>query len=244
VIDGHDLLLDEGDSLALAGGIYEPEEKAWYERTVRPGDFVVEVGANLGYFSLVFGRAVGPKGRVVSYEPDPDVGQILRRNAAVNGYSNLEVRPVAVADQTGTMTFYRDPKTTGDNRLFSHGHDRDSFSVPVVTLDENLAEFSERIDLVKMDIQGAEPLALDGMERLLQERPPRRMLIEFWPHGIAGMGRDPARMIDVLRAAGYHLTRLDDHTEFELGRALREMTPENKDWVNLICVHETADAHE
>ena len=240
MIDGHDLLLDEGDSLALASGSYEPEEASWYARTVNPGDLVVELGANIGYFSLLLARAAGPTGRVISYEPDPDLSRILDRNATANGYTNIDIRTAAVADRTGTMTYYRDRKNTGDNRLFTHGRDRDSFSVPVVTLDEDLGELDQRIDLVKMDIQGAEPLALDGMAGLLAERPPSRMLIEFWPHGILGMDRDPRGVLETLRQAGYRITKLDEDTELDFDSALREMTAENQRWTNLVCVRETA----
>lgn len=241
-IHGHDLLVDEGDSLALASGSYEPEETAWYEANVRAGDVVIDVGANIGYFSLLFARATGPSGRVISYEPGPDLNQILRRNAAANDYANIEIRPVAIADRKGTMTYYRARKNFGDNRLFTHGHDRDSFPVPVVTLDDDLADLEARIDLVKMDIQGAEPLALKGMRRILRERPPRRMMLEFWPHGIAGMGGHPSDMVRTVRAAGYRITRLDDGAEFDLDVALREMTPDNRKWVNLACVHESTEA--
>ena len=93
-----------------------------------PGDLIVEVGANLGYFSLVLARAAGPSGRVISYEPDPDLGRILRRNAATNGYTNIDIRAVAVADRQGTMRYHRDRKSAGNNRLFPHTRDRDSFS--------------------------------------------------------------------------------------------------------------------
>ena len=241
LIDGHDMLVDEGDSLALASGSYEPEETAWYKRNVSTGDLILDVGANVGYFSLLFARAAGPGGRVISYEPDPDLNQTLRRNVTANGYPNIDVRSVAVAHQAGTMTYYRALKSDGDNRLFSHGRDRDSFPVPVVPLDDDLEDLDSRIDLVKMDIQGAEPLALDGMVRILRERPPRRMMLEFWPQGIVGMGRSPSDMISTLRSAGYRITKLDDGVELDLDLELRERTVENGKWVNLVCVHESVE---
>ena len=114
--------------------------------------------------------------------------------------------------------------------------------MPVVTLDRDLGRLERRIDLVKMDIQGAEPLALDGMARILAEQPPRRMLIEFWPHGIVGMKRDPSELVEALRVAGYRITRLDNGRDLDLDSALLEMTVENERWVNLVCEHETVEA--
>lgn len=240
LIAGHDMLLDRNDSLGLASGDYEPEEHAWYLSVLRPGDLVVEVGANIGYFSLILARAVGPEGRVLSYEPDPELNSILRRNLAHNGYLNVEARQAAVADKAGELTFYRSAKSMGDNRLFTHGVDGATFKVRTVALDDDLADLDRRIDLVKMDIQGAEPLALAGFERILGQRPPRRMLIEFWPHGITGMGHDPRAVVELLRKHGYLVEELGGG-ELDLDDALTRMTPENLEWVNLVCTHATAE---
>jgi FkbM family methyltransferase len=238
-IDGHDLELDLGDTLALAKGWYEIEETDWYCRNVHAGEFVVEAGANIGYFTLLLARLVGPTGKVLCYEPDPETSRILARNVRSNGYENVTVRPVAVADQPGELTFFRALKNTGDNRLFSHGTDAGSFPVPVVTLDDEL-EDEGRIDLLKMDIQGAEALALSGMARTLRDAPPRRIMMEFWPHGIRGMGQDPRALIEQLVGHGYFVSILGEDAPFDLDRALDELTVENEKWVNLLLVHREA----
>lgn len=242
-IAGHDLQVDPRDSLALASGSYEPEEKAWYEQVLRRGDVVVEVGANIGYFSTILARAVGAEGRVICYEPDPDLNRILRRNVVENGYDNVDVREAAAAAEPGTMTFFRSAASQGDNRLFSHrdddGQDGATFPVTVVRLDDDLADDLERlgrVDLLKMDIQGAEPLAFRGLAKTLATTPPRRMLVEFWPHGIVGMGEDPASLVQQIRAAGYDVRELGG-AEFDVEAGLREMTVENLKWVNLVCTH-------
>lgn len=236
-IDGHDLELDMGDTLALAKGWYEVEETAWYRQHVHPGEFVVEAGANIGYFTLLLARLVGPTGQVLCFEPDPETSRILTRNVAANGYRNVTVRPVAVADEPGELMFFRARKNAGDNRLFSHGDDAGRFPVPVVTLDDELRG-ERRVDLLKMDIQGAEALALGGMVRTLQEAPPRRILMEFWPHGIHGMGQDPKALIDRLVGFGYSVRALGGDGPFDVDRALRTMTVDNQEWVNLLLEHE------
>lgn len=239
--DHHDLEVDRLDSLALAKGWYEPDETAWYDEFVRHGDLVVECGANIGVFTLQLARLVGPEGRVISYEPDPSLRRILERNVSVNGYGNVLVRPFAVADEPGEMSFYRAPKNQGDNRLFSHGPGDESFPVQVVRMDDDLPDDGRRIDLLKIDIQGAEPLALRGLGHTLHSLPPRRLLMEFWPHGIIGMGGDPRALIQWLRELGYSITELVSGREFDLEQALREMTVDNLKWANLVCVHATAD---
>ena len=243
VIDGHDLQLDLGDALALSSGGYAHSEKDWYEANVRAGDIVVEAGANLGYFSLILAKLVGPQGRVIAYEPDPMLAALVRRNAAVNGYTNITVRQAACSDAAGRAMFYRSPVSTGDNRLFPHGPDDDSFEVELVRLDDDLAALGvETFDLLKMDIQGAEPLAMQGLSRFLSEAPPRKMLIEFMPSGMLGMGNDPRAMIELIRASGYEITVQDgygvtdaDGEPFDVDKALREMTLANEKWVNIAC---------
>ena len=235
-IDGHDLQVDRLDSLALAKGWYEPDETAWYHKNVKPGDFVVEAGANVGFFTLMLARLVGPEGHVLTFEPDPQLHAILQRNISANGYSNITVRRTAVAEEPGEMTFFRASKNQGDNRLFSHGQDGATFPVTVVALDDELAG-QPRVGLLKMDIQGAEALALKGLRDTLETRPPRLIMMEFWPHGIAGMGEDPREVVESLVRSGYTVSALGEEIPFDLHAVLSGLTVENQKWVNLEFRH-------
>lgn len=243
LIDGHDLELDMGDSLAIAKGWYEVDETEWYRSQVRTGDVVVEAGANIGYFTTLLARLVGPTGRVVAFEPDPELSRILERNVCANGYERIvDVRAIALADRPGDLTFYRARKNSGDNRLFSHGDDAAVFPVPVSTLDAELQGLGRPIDLLKMDIQGAEDLALAGFRHTLETSPPRRILMEFWPHGLVSMGADPVRLVDGLVGRGYSVRALGASDPFDVRTAVQALTVENEDWVNLVLVHESAEA--
>jgi FkbM family methyltransferase len=221
--------------MRLASGAYEPAETQWYEGNVRTGDLVVELGANIGYFTLLFARLVGPTGAVRAYEPDPVLTQILERNVARNGYGNIEVRTAAVSDRTGRARFYRSHENLGDNRLFSHGDDAAVFDVDCVSLDDEFRDVPQTIGVVKMDIQGAEPAAWRGMRRLLATNPPRALLIEFWPHGISGMGEDSAAFLRAIAAAGYSIREIDKAEHVEVSELVSRLTPENRLWVNLVC---------
>lgn len=237
VVDGHDLEVDRRDSLALAKGWYDPDENAFYTRTVKPGDVVVEAGANIGVFTLLLAKLVGPEGRVLSFEPDPELRRILEGNIARNGYDNVTVRAAAVAEEPGTMTFFRASRNQGDNRLFSHdGDDGASFPVDVVALDDELVGHP-RIDLLKMDIQGAEVLALRGLRTTLADLPPRAIMLEFWPHGIAGMGGDPRAMLEELIGFGYEAFEVNTDAPLDLDATLAELTVENKKWINVVLRH-------
>lgn len=238
LLDGFDLETDLHDSLQLARGTYEPVEAAWYKAHVKAGDTVLELGGNIGYFTCLFARAVGPTGRVIAYEPDPMLHRIAERNLAANGLAgHAEVRKAAVSDARGTATFYRAGRNYGNNSLYHDKRDAlggTSFEVDVVTLDDDL-DLERPLDFVKMDIQGAEINALAGMKRLLAEQPPRLMLLEFWPVGLDGMGHQPGEMLDCLAEAGYDVSELGSDTLVDRDELLARLTPENQMWTNLVC---------
>ncbi|MGN6722967.1 MAG: FkbM family methyltransferase [Marmoricola sp.] len=238
-LNGLELETDLHDSLQLARGTYEPDEVAWYQAHIKPGDRVLELGGNIGYFTCLYARWVGPTGRVIAYEPDPMLHAISERNLATNGFSDhAEVRRFAVSDSPGTATFFRAGRNYGNNSLFRDDADSlggTSFDVDVVTLDRNLADIEEPFDFVKMDIQGAESHVLSGMQKMLEERPPALMLLEFWPYGIVGMGREPQTMLDQLRAAGYEISELGSTHPVDDADLLARLTPTNRAWTSLVC---------
>lgn len=238
-IDGFDLEVDLHDSLQLARGSYEPEEVAWYQAHVKPGDLVLELGANIGYFTCLYARWVGPEGRVIGYEPDPRLHAINQRNLESHGFAgHAEVRMSAVSDHPGHATFFRAGRNYGNNSLVRDEDDSlggTSFDVKLVTLDDDLADIDRPFDFVKMDIQGAESHVLSGMTRILRERPPRLMLLEFWPRGLSGMGRNPRTMLDQLREAGYRVTELGKDDEVDDDEITARLTPENRGWTSLVC---------
>lgn len=115
---------DPGDRLNLAvNGVYEPIDTAFVGRVVQPGDTVVDVGANIGYYTCYLARLVGPKGHVLAFEPAPDLIDILRDNVAFNGYENVQVLNQAVTETTGPLTLYMETGRPEDNRIFKDEQD-------------------------------------------------------------------------------------------------------------------------
>jgi FkbM family methyltransferase len=201
VIHGFPIELDAEDSLGLTlFGRYEPEETALVESVVKPGNVVVDLGACIGYYTLLFSKLVGPTGRVIAFEPAPDSCAILRRNVQNNRLTNVTIENAGVgaASHTGALQL-------SANRLDHHmggPADANAVAINVVSLDEYFAP-TDTIDFVKMDIQGGEPLALRGMEAVLRRSPNARILTEFWPAGIRRSGGDPDAFLDNLRALGF-----------------------------------------
>jgi FkbM family methyltransferase len=162
---------------------FEADVTALLLSLLKPGDTMLDVGANFGYFSLLAAQRLGPSGRVLAFEPDPRNIARLRANLQVNGITNVTVIPKAVYDQAGTLTLNLatdDEDNLGSSSLIAAGHGRQPLEVPVVRLDDLLpAEGIEHVELVKMDIEGAEIGALEGARESLRAGRIDRILLEF-----------------------------------------------------------------
>lgn len=166
---------------------------------LRPGQVVVDVGANLGLLTLAFARAVGPAGRVLAVEPAEETFGALERQVRINDLKHVTAIHAALADKPGAMRLYHhaDP---GRNSLVAGASD-DGEEVPVTTLDALLAEHGiGRVDVLKIDVEGAEPLVLAGAAKTLGHRP----VVVFEIHSqAANRTADPHAAWTALAALGY-----------------------------------------
>ena len=154
-------------------GCYESELVDLLRQMLDPAMTFVDVGAQVGYFSMTAAALVGPAGAVHSFEPDPDCFSMLQRNA--RAYPWVRVHNSAVADFVGETSFYRSPKRgeSGWGAMFDEDGDRPKISVKVRTLDNWVAtERIGRIDVVKIDVEGAECRVLDGARGVIARTRP------------------------------------------------------------------------
>jgi FkbM family methyltransferase len=245
-VHGHRMFLhDDAADPYISGalvrtGVFEPFESEWVAQEVRPGDVVLDIGANIGYFTLLFARLVGPHGRVFAFEPDPANFELLRRNVAANGYRNVELVPSAVSDRTGPARLFRCADNAGDHRAYDSADGRHAVAIEAVELDRYLDRPGLRIDFVKMDIQGSEWRALRGMHGLLRRHPRLKMILEFWPVGLRRCGSSAAALLDLLAEEGfslYEMVEADRRVErVDAARLLAAYSPETEEFANLLCV--------
>jgi FkbM family methyltransferase len=183
-------------------GFMGTSERAVLSELVKPGMTVVDVGANVGLYSLLFAQLVGPKGRVVSFEPDPDIFPLLRENCAANGAAHVEVHPLALGSQADRLMLHRVPLNSGDNHLGSRGgtlFDR-LVEVEVSSLDALMPEL--RPHFIKVDVQGWELSVLRGMEKIVRAAETASIYIEIWPEGLRRAGASPADLYAFVRHMG------------------------------------------
>lgn len=148
-------------------GTYELEKQSVIQRFVRPGMIVYDIGANAGFYTLLFSRLVGKDGRVYSFEPFPENTYNLLRHIQINHLDRVTLLPAALAEDTGISSF----RVGADNAVGSlENNNGDTIlKVPTLTLDTLIARGYPIPDLVKMDVEGAEALVLEGAKRILAE---------------------------------------------------------------------------
>lgn len=163
-------------------GHYELPIQKCLARELKPGDIFYDIGANAGFFSLMASNCVGPAGRVFAFEPLPENVRSIRSQVELNAVANVTVVQAAVSNREGTVEFSngQDTSTAHIKGVRAEKDDAPAFSVRAVALDQFSRETSVP-DFMKMDIEGAELMALKGACRLLGSAHPPKILIEF--HG-------------------------------------------------------------
>lgn len=194
---------------------WEPNETFWIVKSLKPGDTFVDVGANVGYYTIVASRIVGETGRVYAFEPDPESFAILEANVRLNGLDNVILEQKAVSNGPGTLELFLAEANRGDHRLYQpkHGPARESVVVEAVSLDDYFANREEKVDFIKIDTQGAEGVIFEGLMGLAATNPDMRMAIEWWPFGVAGLDYDPDKLRENVVSLGfrfYDLGRVGD----------------------------------
>jgi FkbM family methyltransferase len=186
-------------------GIYEVWETRCIERTVKPGWVVVDAGANIGCFSLLFARLVGSNGKVHAFEPVKSTHDALRRNIKLNSAANVCTYRVALSDTCGEVALLSpDGNDPGKTRVACDG-ERGSEMTQSMTLDTFVEEHNlDRLDFIKVDIEGSELRFLTGAAKTLARFRPI-VMIELNPSAIARFGSSVDRLVAYLREFGYRL---------------------------------------
>jgi len=192
----------------VKGLIHEKSTTDLFKRTVKRGDTVVDLGANIGYFSLLAARLVGPGGKVFSFEPEPKNFKYLKKNIKINNYTQVKAYQKAVSNRNGKTKLFVCSYDTGHHTInqnkgieaYKRGRviKEQSIKIETVTLDNFLRNKVNKVDVIKMDVEGAEYLALMGMDEILRKNQDIKMFVEFFPLLIKKMGNSPEEFIKKL----------------------------------------------
>jgi len=168
-------------------GIYEPRETKLLKQEIRKGDTVIDIGASIGYYTLLFSRLVGENGRVFAFESNPDDFDLLKKNVLLNDYKNIIVENKAVSNRNGESVIYRNKAKT-------------------IRLDDYFHLGNEtKIDFIKMDIEGHEKHAFEGMENILQKNKTLKIMVEFNPQAILDYKILPKELLEIIENNGFKM---------------------------------------
>jgi FkbM family methyltransferase len=179
-------------------------------RTVRPGWHCLDVGANHGYYTLVMADAAGPEGRVVPVEPTPRLAELLRQTLDVNGFPDVEVVAKAATDSDGqTLQLVIPARRSMNASLRAEVGDTDeAVSVESVTVDSITRDWP-RVDLIKIDVEGAEEQVWRGLQRTIADNPRIVLLLEL----NVDRYEDPRGFLSAIEEAGFRLRYIDVDAE-------------------------------
>lgn len=191
-----------------ATGLWEPEATQEAVSAIKPGMTAVDVGADIGYFTLLFAKLVGSTGKVLSFEPIPAAKDYLDHNVQMNGLNTVSTFPVALFDRTG-KSLLEDPLRTSRMNPTKNEASANDIAVDMVIFDDFRSACNiDHVDFVKIDVEGAEQNVLKGMLRTLENDHPI-LLIEIHPAALAGFGFSPNDLLALLSHYDYQIRPVD-----------------------------------
>ena len=207
-IQGSKMFLDPGDSLDLSiNGVYGELDTQIVREQIKEGDIVIDVGANIGYYTLIFAQLVGKSGKVFAFEPEPKNFEILKKNIAINNYDNVIVEQKIVSEKNGKMKLYVSNSDIVGHRI-QQMRDLENFvEVESVTLDDYMKKLSldDKVNFIKIDVEGFEPNVLEGSKKVLEKNNHLKIFTEFNREVVKKYGTEPKKMIDLLYEKGFEI---------------------------------------
>jgi len=195
---------------ALTLGVYEREEIRFFLDHFKAGMTFVDVGANVGLYTAL--AIKGGAGRILSLEPLPENFELLEKTVAANGpTTTIHLEQTAAGREPGELSLYANPDNKGDNRLYPDPLLKEKLTVHVETLDALCAKHEiPHVDFLKIDVQGAEMLVLEGAKTILARSTGGIIMTEFWPQGLTNCGTNPLAYLEAFTELGFDLKELRD----------------------------------
>lgn len=202
---------DVGVSGHLALGVYEKTEIDLFRNSIKESDVVVDIGANIGYYSVIAGKKLGDKGKLFVYEPEEVNLNLLKKNIEHNKIQNVIFEQTALSNEVGTKKFFLTKHNKGTHSLVNNRGVVESVLVKTDTLDNSLKKYgSPKVDVIKMDIEGAEIMAIEGMLETIKKSQNLIIFTEFYPKAIRRLNQSPIAYLNRLVELGFSLKLIDE----------------------------------
>lgn len=219
---GHKIFVDSRDiSLSphiILDGYWEMQITNAFMKIIKEKMCVVEIGANIGYYTIIAASKVGIEGKVHAFEANPKIFEILFQNIAVNGFGNIvNLINKAVVNKSGKIDFHRLQQFLGGSSIHEFSEETlnqlmetaETIEVDTISLDEYFADKDMRVDMLKIDAEGSEPLIFSGMKKTLRSNPQIMIICEFSPRMLSGSGVNPRVFLEEIMSYGFKLKNID-----------------------------------
>lgn len=231
--------------------VWEPFETRVFQALCELGGCVIDIGANLGWYSLIASARVGHEGKVLALEPEQINFELLTRNIVRNGASNVITKRVAVGNSRGMSQLFLSEDNLGDHRLFEGKAKRRSTSIEVTTLNELIDGLECQPTLIKCDTQGSELAVVQGLDGNRFDPVTCSWIVEFWPHGLAGMDSDPEQLLRWFDNYGYQFYEVSEgnprlvkcDSARLMHRVNTDLNQQSQMFINLLLIHPTDDRY-
>jgi FkbM family methyltransferase len=208
-LNGFDFVLDKIDSLGLASpSPFEPDTLQALEKLTKPGFRVLDIGANIGFFTAHLARLVGASGQVIAIEPNKENFALLRENVRRNHLTNAVLHNLAVGENDGNAALYLSDWNGGMHRMYESVCCTEAIETVQVSKVDNLVA-GKKIDLIKIDIEGYEYFALKGARDCLIRNPHIKIVTEYCPASLMEAGASPLGFLEYLESLGLYPHALD-----------------------------------
>lgn len=245
------MFLHPNDAFRLSiYGIHSKIDFEIFQKYVKKGDNVLDIGANIGYFTLMLAKLVGPTGKVFAFEPDPRNISLLKKNIETNGYQNVVVVPKAVSNVNEKCTLFTSQSTFGQNRIYEPKKTKNQEYIPIESETIFLDNFFmnnkkiENISFVKIDVEGAEKYVLEGMKNILSLNKNIKIFSEIDLDFLNDAGSSYTEMIEFLEKRGFTVFLVNEaNNKIIKGniKSVGKILAENSGSQNILCIREKSN---
>ena len=236
---------DTGSLSTLSiSGVFGPRDTQTVKDNVFSGNIVVDLGANIGYFTCLLAKIVGEGGKVFAFEPDPRNLKLLRRNIQENDYKNVIIADKAVSDVNGSCTLYSSQKKFGANRIFESKKNQTHDFIPIksetICLDDYFEKQNllKKIDFIKIDVEGSEFRAFNGMKKILELNNNLKIFTEIAPSLLEDAGSSGKQVLDFLQEHKFINFFISDNRKNTLSKITKNellIQLEQLHIINILC---------
>lgn len=243
-VGSFEMRVDPHDSLNLVvNPNADPDEISLLRSHLEPGDTALDVGANIGFYTLHMAQCVGPSGKVIAIEPEPENFDLLEHNVSRNEFDNVELHRVAASSQEGSAELEINRENLGMHRITENTSESETIRIPTVPIEQLVGEGTQ-VKFVKLDVEGHELEALKGMAAIIEGSKDLKFLIEFNPSSLVASGTHPRDLLEFLSEFGFVYEIAGTNSPVSAQYLLENFPEHSPAYANLFCHRENGGTHK